>query len=301
MFRYNPVSAMSEVSERLIWAAARTLRPMVKRLLEMGIPFGALEVRLRELFVEVAESELALPAPRQTDSRISLVTGINRKEVKRIRSTKDQLKAPRSFGINQATSLISRWMTGPETTDRHGRPRPLPYRAGRGPSFMKLARKLTGDLAPGVLLNELVRSGAVELLEGNIVVLRGDAYVPKARPSEFLILGEDPAELIETILRNIFAEGKERMLQRKVYYDNLGADAMDRIRAEMRREGERFLRRINRLLSRYDRDRNPHAPGGESHYAALGVYFFDESPSGGKYAPPARAARSKQATGRKRK
>lgn len=199
---------MSEVGERLIWAATRTLRPMVKRLLQMGIPFGALELRLRELFVEVAESELALPDRRQTDSSISLVTGINRKEVKHIRSSKDQLKAPRSFGINQATSLVSRWMTDPETTDQHGRPRPLPYRARRGPSFMKLARKLTGDLAPGVLLNELVRSGAAELLEGDIVVLRGDAYVPKARPSEFLILGEDPAELIETILRNIFAGEK---------------------------------------------------------------------------------------------
>src|SRR5260370_944697 len=187
-------------------------------------------------------------------------------------------------------------MTDPETTDRHGRPRPLPYRAERGPSFMKLARKLTGDLAPRVLLNELVRSGAAELLAGDIVVLRGDAYVPKAKPSEFLILGEDPAELIETILRNIFAEGKERMLQRKVYYDNLGADAADRIRAQMRREGERFLRRINRLLSRYDRDRNPQAPGGERHYAALGVYFFDTSTSARKHALPVRPPRLRPAT-----
>jgi hypothetical protein len=292
---------MSEVSEKLIWAATRTLRPIVKRLLEMGIPFGALEVRLRELFVEVAESELALPAPRQTDSRISLVTGINRKEVKRIRSTKERLKAPRSFSINQATSLISRWMTDSETTDQRGRPQPLPYRAEGGPSFMKLARKLTGDLAPRVLLNELVRSGAAELLEGDLVVLRGDAYVPKAKQSELLILGEDPAELIETILRNIFSSESQRLLQRKVYYDNLGSDAADRIRVEMRREGERFLRRINRLLSKYDRDRNPQAPGGDRRYAALGVYFFDTSPGGGKHALPASTARSKQARRRERK
>ncbi len=292
---------MSEVSERLIWAATTTLRPIVRRLLEMGIPFGALELRLRELFVEVAEGELALPARRQTDSRISLVTGINRKEVKRIRSTKDRLKAPRSFGINQATSLISRWMTDPETIDRHGRPQPLRYQAARGPSFTKLARKVTGDLAPGVLLNELVRSGAVERLEGDVVVLHSDAYVPKAEQSELKILGEDPPELIETILRNIFSVGGERLLQRKVYYDNLGSDAMDRIRAEMRREGERFLRRINRLLSRYDRDRNPQAPGGDRHYAALGVYFFEALPRTGKLRPPAGVTRSKQTAKRERK
>ena len=229
----------------------------------------------------MAEAELALPGRRQTDSRIALVTGINRKEVRRIRSADRHARAPRSFSMNQAVSLISRWRTDPQTSDRSGRPRPLPYQTSRGASFMKLARKVTGDLAPRILLDEMVRSGAAEIRPGDVVVLKGDAYVPKMAPAEKLqILAEDPAELVETILRNILVEERERLLQRKVYFDNLGSDAAKRIRAEMRREGERFLRRMNRLLARYDRDRNPKAPGGERHYAGLGVYFFDEKPAG---------------------
>src|SRR5207302_745713 len=141
------------------------------------------------------ESELATPAKRQTDSRIALLTGINRKEVKRIRSSRKSTDAPRSFSINQATALISRWMNDPETTDRRGKPLPLPY-----PKFMKLARKLTGDLAPGVLLGELLRSGAAELTEKNVVMLRADAYLPKVDQGALTILGEDAAELAETIL-----------------------------------------------------------------------------------------------------
>jgi Family of unknown function (DUF6502) len=278
---------MSEVSDRMIWAAVQTLRPIVRQLLEMGVPFGALESRLRELFVQVAAQELALPGRRQTDSQISLVTGINRKEVKRIRASGERVEGPRSFGVNQATNLISRWMTDPETVDRQGRPRALPYQAERGPSFMKLARKVTGDLAPRVLLNELVRAGAAEMREDGQVVLRGEAYVPSAREDELLILGEDPGELIGTILRNIFSGRNERLLQRKVYYDNLGSDAADRVRAQMRREGERFLRRINRLLSRFDRDRNPQAPGGERYYASLGVYFFEAARKAENEAPAA--------------
>jgi Family of unknown function (DUF6502) len=124
--------------------------------------------------VRVAEAKLTWPAKRQTDSQIALATGINRKEVKRIRSAKAKRRAPRSFSINQATSLIGRWLSDPETTDRRGRPRPLHYRA-RGPSFMKLARKRTGDFAPRVLLDELIRSGAAEVRDKNLVVLRGDA------------------------------------------------------------------------------------------------------------------------------
>ena len=293
---------MSEAREKLLWAATRSLRPIVQRLLMLGVPFGPLELRLRDLFIEVAEKDLALPGRRQTDSRIALVTGINRKEVKRIRSTKGVTDPPRVFSMNQATHLISRWMTDPRTTDRRGRPRPLPYRANRGPSFMELAREVTGDLAPGILLDELVRSGAVERQKDDVVVLRGEAYVPRVNESEKLqILAEDPAELIETILRNIFAEVAEPLLQRKVFYDNLGKDAAARIRAQMRREGERFLRRVNRLLSRYDRDRNPKAPGGGQHYAGIGVYFFESPDDGGKVksgtlSQPAGAPKDKEST-----
>ena len=275
---------MSDLGERLVSAAAQALLPLVTRLLAAGVPFGQLESRLRELFVEVADAEFALPGRRQTDSRVSLLTGINRKEVRRIRAAERGRPGPGSFGMNHATSLISRWLTDPRTVDKRGRPRPLPYQVARGPSFMKLARAVTADLAPRVLLDELLRSGAAELKDGEVVVLRSTAYVARSKPEETLrILEEDPRELIETILRNVFAEGGERLLQRKVYFDNLGSDAAAKVRTEMRREGERFLQRINGLLARYDRDRNPRAPGGERHYAGVGVYFFEA-------APPSRAA-----------
>jgi hypothetical protein len=278
---------MADVREGLVDALAKLVRPVVKRLLAMGVPFGHVEARLRELFVEVAATDLALPGRAQTDSRIALVTGINRKEVRRIRSGDKETSAPKSFSMNRVTGLISRWMTDSQTTDRRGRPRPLPYQADHGPSFMKLARKVTEDLAPGILLDELVRSGAAELREGNTVVLHGDTYVPKIESSEtLLILAEDPAELVETILRNILSESRERLLQRKVYYDNLGSDAAKEVRAEMRREGERFVRRVNRLLSKYDRDRNPKAPGGSRYYAGIGVYFFEEPEESKKPKPP---------------
>jgi hypothetical protein len=290
-----------DLGERLIWAAASTLRPLIKRLLANGVPFGRLEARLREVFVEVAEAELALPGRRQTDSRVSLLTGINRKEIRRIRSAEAAQPAPSSFSLNHAASVVSRWLVDPQTTDRRGRPRPIPYQASRGPSFMKLARKVTTDLAPRVLLDELVRNGAVEIRPDTLIALTASAYVPRRDTAEKLqILGEDPPELIETILRNVFAEASDLLLQRKVYYDNLGSDTAHRVRAEVRREGERFLRQVNRLLARYDRDRTPSAAGGERLYAGVGVYFF-ESPAGpGSTPPPGRSTTARRTRERKR-
>jgi hypothetical protein len=293
---------MSDIGERLIAAMTQALQPLVKRLLAAGVPFGQLEARLRQLFVAVAEAEFALADKRQTDSRISLLTGINRKEVRRLRGTGRGRRAPSSFGMNHATSLISRWLTDPQTSDRRGRPRPLPYRAARGPSFMRLARAITADLAPRVLLDELLRSGAAELRPDDTVVLTSAAYVARRDPGQALrILEEDPRELIETILHNIFSDGGAPLLQREIYFDNLGSEAAARIRAEMRREGERFLQRMHRLLARYDRDRNPRAPGGERHYPGLGLYCFEaEPPPAGVAAPAPRRPRRRPSKERKR-
>jgi hypothetical protein len=270
----------SNPREGVLRAAMETLRPMVSRLLDLGAPFGQVESRLRELFVEVAEAELAKADRKPTDSGISLLTGINRKELRRIRAKDPQLPRPASFGRSQAASLISRWMTDPRTTDRKGRPRPIPYQGKRGVSFVKLAREVTVDVAPGSILQELIRTGAVELKEGDVVSLRADSYVPSlGQPEKLAMLGEDPPELVETMLQNIFSEGEEPLLQRKVFFDNLGADGLKRVRREMRRAGERFVREINRRLAKYDRDRNPKAPGGERRYAGIGVYYFESSDS----------------------
>jgi len=265
-----------QVEGGLLRAARETLRPIVRRMLACGVPFGRVEARIRELFVELAEQDFTIPGRTQTDSRISLLTGINRKEVRRIRAADGRQSGPKSFTRNIAASLVSVWLTDPQAVDSAGLPKAVPYQSKRGASFVKFARKATADLPPRAILDELVRTGAVELLEGKTVALRSDAYVPKlGQPEKLEMLAEDPAELIDTMLRNIFEEGGDLFLQRKVSYDNVGSDGLSRVRARMRKEGERFLRRMNALLAQQDRDRNPEAPGGERRYAGLGVYYFE--------------------------
>jgi hypothetical protein len=132
------------------------------------------------------------------------------------------------------------------------------------------------DFAPRVLLDELVHAGVAEVDEG-IVRLKTEGYVPKrGEPASLDILAEDPPELVETILRNVFADpGAPSLFQRKVFYDNLARSASEGIRKEVRREGEKFIRKVNRILARHDRDRNPKAEKGEPYYAAVGVYLFE--------------------------
>src|SRR5882724_3790023 len=276
---------MAEDSDEALLEAARAvLRPIVRRLFARGVRYGRVEAGLRDLFLELAEEELASAGQPATTSAISLLSGINRKAVRRLRSPEGggKPRASASFRRNQAASLIGVWLAERRATDRRGRPLPIPYQAEQGPSFERFAREVTVDVAPGSLLKDLIRAGAVEQLEDGRVALLTDAYGPSAgEPEKLAMLVEDPAELVETMLHNIFGERELTRLQRKVFFDNIGTDSAKKVRREMARAGERFLRDVARRLGKYDRDRNPRAPGGERRYAGVGVYFF-EAPADAK-------------------
>lgn len=263
----------AEIEEALLRAVAETLRPFVRQLIEAKVTSAAVEELVRRVFVDVAAAELAIPGRPQTDSRISVLTGVHRKDVRRLRGA-EPVPSMRALPRDVASSLVSRWLADPRATEQ-GRPLPIPFRAKRGISFVELARATTRDLRPKSILDELVRSAAAERIGPNRVALRARAYVPAAGLREKLaMLCEDPAELVETMRRNVFDPETSRF-QRKVSFDNLGRDAVPEIRRKLTRIGESTIDRIQKVLSGYDRDLNPEAPGGERFYASMGVYLFD--------------------------
>ena len=72
-------------SPALVRALRQVLRPLVRLMLAQGITYPYLLELLKGLFVEVADKEFRLDARPPTDSRISLVSGVHRKDVSRLR------------------------------------------------------------------------------------------------------------------------------------------------------------------------------------------------------------------------
>ncbi len=269
-------------------------------MLAEGVTYGQLERELRELFVEVAESDFALPERKQTDSRIAVLTGINRKEVRRLRGDVAKQPEPQSFKRNWAADVVSQWVANPKTTSASGRPLPLPYDAPRGPSFVALVEQTTTDIQPRALLDVLISAGAAELRKGKVVALTRSAYVPKrGRPEGFAMLADDPPELIETMLHNVVGEGEPPRLQQKLAYDNLGSEGLEALRSALRKEAEKFLRRSDVVLRRHDRDRNPKAPKGSRTYAGVGIYYFESQQAEEPAPQPKRKGSPKKRTGDK--
>lgn len=269
------VSATSKT--HFLAALRRMLRPVVRQLIQYGITYPAAAELLKVLYLTVAEEDFALPFKRQTDSRLAVVTGMSRKEIAALRRSPTETPSARLEDA-PVVHVLGRWMGGPPYSSEEGRAHPLFYESvdDRIPTFVKLVQSLPIDLPPRALLDELLRVGAVELRRDGSVVLLEQSYIPAGdSEAKLMLLGSDPAELFSTIAHNI-EHGDQPRLQRKVVYDNVGADALPEIRQRTTEVGEEFLRRANAMLAAYDRDRVPDAPAGSRSRVVLGVYYFEE-------------------------
>ncbi|MFN8628547.1 MAG: DUF6502 family protein [Candidatus Binatia bacterium] len=265
------------LKQQFVVAIERMMRPVVRQLIAYGVSYPAFSRIVKQVYFDVAQQEFALSFKQQTDSRLSLVTGIHRKEIAELRR---RGQAPRTPEVEDTlvTHVIGRWMAGPPYADTDGTPRRLAYEAGapRGPSFARLVRELGTDIPVRSVLDELLRVGAVNFSGDGDVVLLQEAHIPAGDAAgKLTLLGSDPAELFSTIVHNLEHPDAPRP-QRKVVYDNIGAEALPEVRAAARRLAEDFIRRANSLLAAHDRDRNPRAAGGPRTRVVLAAHYFEE-------------------------
>jgi len=262
----------------LLHAARAILRPLVRQLIALGVTFPAFSRLAKEVYIEVGTRHFTLPFKKQTDSRVALVTGITRKEIGQIRRGQAPLPGD-AIELDDALAarVVGRWLAGPPYAGADGTPRTLPYEAAAGAaSFAALVGELGGDIPSRAVLDELLRVGAARLTPRGDVRLAERAYVPAQGVEEKLaMLGADAAELIEAIAHNIEQPNEQAFLQRKVFYDHIGAAALPELRSQVRALGGDFVQAVNQLLATYDRDRNPTAPGGARTRAAVVVYYID--------------------------
>jgi len=264
------------VASTLSAALHRLLRPVARICLRNGLPYGAFAEVAKRVFVEVATEEFALPRRKQSVSRVSVLTGLTRKEVSRIQ----ELPPPDDTGAaerhHRAARVVSGWVRDPEFGEPGGWPAHLSLDGDRG-SFAALVRRYSGDVPVRAILDELVRVGAAEQLDDGKLRLLRPAYLPTSGEADKLpFLGTDAADFIATIDHNLRARPEETYVQRKVVYDNLPTDAVVALRPLATRKAQALLEELDRWLAPHDRDTNPAVAGEGRMRAGVGIYYFEE-------------------------
>ncbi len=145
--------------------------PIARLLVARGLPFPDLVERMKLHYVQAAIAQAgAQSGDRATDSRVSVLTGLQRRDVVRLRDQDVKDRRP-----NHLARLVALWQTEP---DLGGQPLP---RSGPAPSFEALAQTVRRDVHPRTMLDTLLAAGTVALSDdGQEVRLIQPSYQPLA-------------------------------------------------------------------------------------------------------------------------
>ncbi len=258
----------------------KLLHPIVKILLRKGVAFGEFSQVLKRVYTDVAEQILLEAEGKVSSSRISIMTGLTRKDVGALRNKGKDKATDINLGAqkyNRSVRVISGWIEDQEFCSDAGYPRTLVIHGKTG-SFESLVNKYSGDMPVRAMLDELERSGVVEKIESNHVSLLRHAFIPEGDEDEkLLILGEDVPLLVETIDHNLVSNNHESFFQRKVSYDNLPEECLDEFKTLVNKEGQHLLEKFNEWLCLHDRDRTSREGGTGRVKAGVGIYYFQKN------------------------
>ncbi|OOZ39482.1 hypothetical protein BOW53_11255 [Solemya pervernicosa gill symbiont] len=264
-----------DLHKALTAAVLRLLRPLVRILLRNGISYGEFTDLSKQVYIDVAERDFVLPGKKQTVSRISILTGLSRKEVARIQKLDAPSDHLAKHKHNRAARVISGWMTD-ERFSSEEEPRVLDFEGGQA-SFSELVKQYSGDMPVRSVFDEMERVGAVARDGEGRVHLKVRAYTPHGdEAGKLFILGSDAADLVTTIDHNLQNSGGELRFQRKVAYDNLPRDVIPKLRKLGDKRAQNLLESVNRFLVAHDRDMNSEAEGEGRMRAGYAIYYFEE-------------------------
>jgi len=263
----------------MLTALKQVLKPLIKLALAQGINFPMLLETLKSVYVQVAEKDFKLDKREQTDSRISLLTGIHRKDVHRLRGQPDNV-------LNQSplatlgSQLVGIWISDAEFTDVNGNPKPLPRLASVGGSisFDGLVAKVSKDIRARPVLDEWLRVGAVSVDENDYVRLNTDAFVPNVGFEEKMYFFQqnihDHIAATEHNIMNITPP----MLERCVYYDALTPAAINELKTLAESQGMIALKAVNKRAIELQSTQDTSAVADQRFTFAVYFYHAKEDP-----------------------
>lgn len=270
---------MATRSTTVLHAVLHLLKPVARLLLHNGVAYPAFAAALKGVFLEAAREELRRTGQKQTDSAISLLSGVHRRDVR----TLGRLAPPDAASdepLNLASQVVGRWLSDPDYADEAGQPRLLP-RYGAAPSFDALVGATSSDIRARAILAELERLG-IARVESEGVRLLEPGFVPREGFDEAMALLRDNVhDHLAAATRNVLDRANE--LEQSMHVDQITAESAHHLHALAARIWRQAFRTMMReAQARFDADQAQAPPGQRVHRVRFGAYFHasrDDDPA----------------------
>ncbi|PUA27041.1 MAG: hypothetical protein B0W54_19615 [Cellvibrio sp. 79] len=267
---------MSTPKDTALAACRQLMEPIIGILLRNGVTHKDLVAICKQIYVQVASEEFGLRGRQTNLSRVAMLTGIDRKEVARV---KDSLNNSSEGEHNQQhqdrlTRLLSAWHQDPDFCDSGNHPLPLTIE-GEQQSFALLARRYGGDFPASALLKELKRVGVVEDQTDGKVIATKRYFVPaQSDPGALLRAGSVFHDLGSTLHHNLYKANKQQPLrfERRASNTQMSPENLAAFREFVEQEGQAFLEKIDAWLSEHEQPKTD--SNGELMRMGVGTYLF---------------------------
>lgn len=269
---------MSDSVKQTLLATFRVLMgPLVRILLRQGISYGEFSEVAKAVYVEIALKDFKVSGRKATKTRLAVMTGLTRKEVKRVVDEAHRERFELRTNYNRLGRVLVGWHTDPDFTGPYGLPLELQYETStpNDVTFSELVKRHSGDMSPRSILDELIRVGAVrETDKGWYRVLRRD-YIPEAEGiHNFERVGSVIRNFINTVDFNMTksAPGKGRFERLVLADDGMRLQDIPKFDAYLRERCQTMLEEVDNWITNLPRpDRNK---GDIVIRTGMGIYHF---------------------------
>lgn len=281
---------MPSRSAIVLASALHVLRPLARLLLRNGVAYPAFAAAMKKVFLEAAQDELQGTGKKATDSALSLMSGVHRRDVRNLGRLAEPAAedGPAETPLSMASQVAARWLSQADCLDDEGQPRALPRSSssssnGDAPHFDALVAGISSDVRPRAVLDELVRLGMAEESGDGQVRLLAAGFVPRQGFAEMARLMQDNLH-DHLAAASLNLQGGHNYLEQAVFVDQLSEESAQRLHAVAARAWRQAFKTVmTEAQARYDHDQHNTPPGERNRRARFGSYFYaadkDERPS----------------------
>ena len=273
-----------KLKQQVLDAFLLVMRPIVRILLRYGIGYREFVEVAKTAYVDVASSDFGLRGRPTNISRVAVMTGLTRKEVKRLRDKIESGDSRISVKTTPLADVLHHWHAQDEFTDSSGRPISLPF-SGQGKSFSSLVKKYGGDIPAGAMRTELKRVGAVEEDQnGDLRVTRRSIHPADEHDKLLMLLVHGAYTLLTNIAHNTNPETTSDSWASKIAFTTTsGKEHSVQLRRIAKDRITEFAESFDDIFIAYEALHNTKTANDEDNAIAVGIYYFEETDPNANY------------------
>ena len=259
-------------------AIAQVLHPLARLMIDHGLQLPSMVELLKQALVDEALGAYGLADRTSSDTRVALLTGVHRKDVKRLRlaPVAESLSKPM---VSVAACVVARWISEPKYLNADQTTRALARTPSRGiagqPDFTALVAEVSRDVGARAVLDELVRLGVVTVRDDGWVELKTGAFVPQEGVDEtFHFLASNVSDHLATAVHNLAPDRTAPpLLEQSAFSADLSQTQAEQLQLRARQLWTAALQQF--LQTATVAEQRSQGDTGPKHRVRLGVYFYD--------------------------